>query len=195
MTGLDTAQLPPYQAARRASIIAAASELIEEQGFDRVQVRDVAIRAGVALGTLYRYFESKETLYAAVLRAWVPSTRLRRDVSTLPPVERFRVRIQHALQSLAEHPDFFRIVIMMKSTTDATAVAESADAGRVLDDTLMSELLPLPEEERRRITVMVWSLTTDLLSQHVQGRVSLADCTQVLDTFVDLVALRLRTAG
>src|SRR3954454_12993002 len=50
------------QAARRRRVIDATLELAAGGGFDAVQMRDVAAEAGVALGTVYRYFESKERL-------------------------------------------------------------------------------------------------------------------------------------
>lgn len=50
------------QAARRRRVIDATMELAAGGGFDGVQMRDVASEAGVALGTVYRYFESKERL-------------------------------------------------------------------------------------------------------------------------------------
>lgn len=50
------------QAARRRRVIDATLELAAGGGFDGVQMRDVAAAAGVALGTVYRYFESKERL-------------------------------------------------------------------------------------------------------------------------------------
>jgi AcrR family transcriptional regulator len=40
-------------------------ELAAEGGYDAVQMRDVAARAQVALGTIYRYFSSKDHLLAA----------------------------------------------------------------------------------------------------------------------------------
>ena len=51
-------------------MIAAAIELASEGGYDLVQMRDVAARADVALGTIYRYFESKDQLLAAALAEW-----------------------------------------------------------------------------------------------------------------------------
>ncbi|MEM9692781.1 MAG: helix-turn-helix domain-containing protein, partial [Myxococcota bacterium] len=45
---------------RRDRIIDVAIELAEEGGFDNVRQRDVARLAGVALGTLYKSFKSKE---------------------------------------------------------------------------------------------------------------------------------------
>jgi len=50
------------QAARRRRVIDAALRLAESGGFDAVQMRDVAAEADVALGTVYRYFSSKERL-------------------------------------------------------------------------------------------------------------------------------------
>lgn len=50
------------QAARRRRVIEATLNLAGQGGFDAVQMRDVAAEAGVALGTVYRYFESKERL-------------------------------------------------------------------------------------------------------------------------------------
>src|SRR5262245_16954307 len=66
----DPASLPKGQQARRRRIVDAAGELLLEAEYDAIQVRDVAERAGVALATLYRYFSSKEHLYAAVLLDW-----------------------------------------------------------------------------------------------------------------------------
>lgn len=45
----------------------AAMELADEGGFDAVRLRDVAGKAGVALGTLYARFSSKEDILIAVL--------------------------------------------------------------------------------------------------------------------------------
>lgn len=57
--------LTPNQAARRGRVLDAAMELAAEGGYDAVQMRDVAARAQVALGTIYRYFSSKDHLLAA----------------------------------------------------------------------------------------------------------------------------------
>src|SRR5690349_11472640 len=50
------------QAARRRRVLDATLRLASEGGFDAVQMRDVAAAADVALGTVYRYFSSKERL-------------------------------------------------------------------------------------------------------------------------------------
>jgi len=62
---LDIEALTPNQAARRQRVIDAAMKLAADGGYDAVQMRDVASEAGVALGTIYRYFASKDHLLAA----------------------------------------------------------------------------------------------------------------------------------
>jgi AcrR family transcriptional regulator len=62
-TNVET--LTANQAARRQRVLDAASKLAAEGGYDAVQMRDVAQEAGVALGTIYRYFASKDHLLAA----------------------------------------------------------------------------------------------------------------------------------
>jgi AcrR family transcriptional regulator len=53
--------------ARPAELIAAALKLFVEHGFAATRLDDVASAAGVTKGTLYLYFDSKETLFRAVI--------------------------------------------------------------------------------------------------------------------------------
>src|SRR3990172_6772256 len=78
------------QRTRRSRIIGSAVRLAASGGYDAVQMREVAADSKVALGTLYRYFPSKDHLLAsamldaiaAMLRALVSGD------STLAPVVR-----------------------------------------------------------------------------------------------------------
>ena len=55
-------------AARHDAIIAAARQIASEGGMAAVQIAAVAARAGIAAGTVYRYFPAKTDLVAALLR-------------------------------------------------------------------------------------------------------------------------------
>lgn len=55
--------------ARPSEILDAGFEAFAEKGFLGTSMDDVAVRAGVAKGTVYLYFESKEALFAAAVRA------------------------------------------------------------------------------------------------------------------------------
>jgi AcrR family transcriptional regulator len=54
-------------AARHAAIVAAARAAASEGGMAAVQIVPVAARAGIAAGTVYRYFPGKTDLVAALL--------------------------------------------------------------------------------------------------------------------------------
>jgi AcrR family transcriptional regulator len=54
-------------AARHAAIIAAARQAASEGGMAAVQIASVALKAGIAAGTVYRYFPGKTDLVVALL--------------------------------------------------------------------------------------------------------------------------------
>lgn len=62
-----TANVVRRLAARHAAIIAAARQAASEGGIAAVQIAPVAQRAGVAAGTVYRYFPGKTDLVAALI--------------------------------------------------------------------------------------------------------------------------------
>jgi AcrR family transcriptional regulator len=53
----------------RERLLTAAQELIEQGGYGAASVAAIAERAGVAAGTLYRHFDSKQELFVEVFRA------------------------------------------------------------------------------------------------------------------------------
>lgn len=56
------------KASRPGELLEAALELFVERGYSSTKTEDVAARAGVSKGTLYRYFSTKEELFKAVVR-------------------------------------------------------------------------------------------------------------------------------
>jgi AcrR family transcriptional regulator len=62
--------MKPDAPQRREEILAAALELFARQGFAATRVPDIAQRAGVGAGTIYRYFASKEALFNALYQMW-----------------------------------------------------------------------------------------------------------------------------
>ncbi len=51
----------------RAAILDAAEQVLAEQGLSATRMEDIAARVGVAVGTLYNYFEDRERLLRAIL--------------------------------------------------------------------------------------------------------------------------------
>ena len=95
------------QRARRSAALNAAMELAAEGGYDAVRMRDVAARAGIALGTLYRYFGSKDDLLSSAMAAWSGDLRGRlnqRPPSGDSPVDRVVSVMRRASRALEHEP-------------------------------------------------------------------------------------------
>jgi len=95
------------QRARRSAALDAAMELAAEGGYDAVRMRDVATRAGIALGTLYRYFGSKDDLLSSAMAAWSGDLRGRlnqRPPSGDSPVDRVVSVMRRASRALEHEP-------------------------------------------------------------------------------------------
>ena len=56
-------------------ILKSAEELFAEVGFDNATTNAVAARAGVSIGSLYQFFESKDTILEAIATRYLDQTR------------------------------------------------------------------------------------------------------------------------
>jgi AcrR family transcriptional regulator len=102
----------PAQARRRQAIVRAAEHQFAEKRFDEVLMEDVADEASVGKGTLYRYFEDKETLYFAVVMEGFDALieRLRNGDAPQDPVERLQQIVASIVGYLRRDRFFFRLM-------------------------------------------------------------------------------------
>ncbi|MGB2757445.1 MAG: TetR family transcriptional regulator [Acidimicrobiia bacterium] len=131
------------QAARRRRVMDSALELASDGGFEAVQMRDVAASANVALGTVYRYFSSKERL---ILETYVEQIEaLRERLRARPPTgETPRDRVIEVLQ---------RACRFLQKYPEATGAMVRA----------VGTAQPDEAEQVRRITVAMTSIITSAI--------------------------------
>lgn len=89
-------ELGAAQRDRRRRILDAAASLASQGGFEAVRMRVVAERADVALGTLYRYFPSKNHLLVSALARRLEEARAA-DAGTPVPGATAADRVLHVL--------------------------------------------------------------------------------------------------
>lgn len=63
-------QSAKIRAERREQILEAAGRVFSQKGFHAANVSDIAAEAGVSQGTVYHYFDSKESIFMAFFEAW-----------------------------------------------------------------------------------------------------------------------------
>jgi AcrR family transcriptional regulator len=115
------------QRARRARIIAATLALASRGGYEAVQMREVAERSEVALGTLYRYFPSKVHLLVSAMASEVDqlSQRLqKRQPPGKTRAERVSFVLERSTRSLLRDPLLTEAMVRAMMAADATVAAE-----------------------------------------------------------------------
>ena len=88
-------------------ILEAALALFVEKGFHGTSVPSVAERAGVAAGTIYHYFASKEALVNALYKTWkakISACVTMKFPFDRPPREQFRTIWERMAEFALEHP-------------------------------------------------------------------------------------------
>lgn len=106
---------------RARRIVDTAIELAEKGGFEAVRLRDVAAEADVALGTLYRYFRSKEDMLIAALNSEVESLEARiqaRPMAGSTPLERVDAFFRAATKGLMRRPRLARAILRAATSGD-----------------------------------------------------------------------------
>ena len=97
---------------RTGELLAAARAVFAEKGFDGATIEDVAAAAGVAKGTVYLYYRSKQELYSAVFREGMRALHqvtTERVQAAADLAAKIRAFVTTKLEYFDEHRDFFRL--------------------------------------------------------------------------------------
>jgi TetR/AcrR family transcriptional regulator, fatty acid metabolism regulator protein len=91
---------------KRERILAAAERVFARHGFFAAKVTDVAKDAGVADGTIYLYFKSKDDLLISLFehRMTQVNATLRAAIADQPPLDQLRAFIRAYLRLVADEP-------------------------------------------------------------------------------------------
>ena len=145
-------------------ILDAAREEFGEHGFSDTSIVGITQRAGVALGTFYTYFDSKELLFQALVRDM--SAQVRDHVGPAlkggaDGLDNERRALEAFLRFVREHRDIYRI-IDQSEFVDGTAYREHYDttadriAGRLRSARDRGEINPDYSDED--LAVLAWGM-------------------------------------
>ncbi len=112
----QSARPTPRETARdafRISLRQAAERVFVRSGFQAAKMTDIAAAAGVAVGTLYNYFDSKEEIFAEIFVAHSRElhARLRPALSAESPVERLASIVRTCLEYMDRHGALFAMFV------------------------------------------------------------------------------------
>ncbi len=185
------------QRERRKRILDAAIALASKGGFEQMQMRAVAERADVALGTLYRYFPSKIHLLVSALAQQFEQAQETFDRKPIPgdtPADRVMYVLGRTTRSLQRDPNLTEALTRAFMFADASVANEIHVVGMHLTRMLMSAMkepsqaeTPEPTEEDIAIAKVISDVWLASLVQWVTGRASANDVAKSMDVAVHLL--------
>jgi AcrR family transcriptional regulator len=189
------------QRERRTRILDAAVALASRGGFEQVQMRVVAERADVALGTLYRYFPSKIHLLVSALADQFEQAREAYERKPIPgdtPADRVMQVLGRTTRTLQREPNLTEALTRAFVFADASVATEIEVVGLHVRRMLMAAMRDPrerasgarpaePTEEQLAITKVIGDVWLASLTQWVTGRASADDVAKSLDVAVRLL--------
>ena len=179
---------------RRKRILDATYELASQGGFDAVQMRAVADRADVALGTLYRYFPSKIHLLVSALGRQFEQAEPTLREQPIPgdtPSERVILVLKKTTRGLQGDPHLTEALTRAFMFADASVAAEIHNVGMLMTSMLTHAMDPERTSEVTDDDVAIARVIGDVwlsaLVAWVTGRSSAADTAQHMETAVRML--------
>jgi AcrR family transcriptional regulator len=160
------------KAARRIRVVEAAMNLAAEGGYDAVQMREVAERANVSLGTIYRYFGGKDDLLLAGLAGWIHI--LRRSLedeafSEGSAADRLADVLGRAAGAAEGAPILMEALVTALSTTDAAAADYKLHIDREVREMIVAAIGDEPGIDAVGISRVVGHVWLSAITRWVGG--------------------------
>ncbi|MFD4632603.1 TetR family transcriptional regulator [Streptomyces sp. NPDC058284] len=186
--------LTERQEARRRRILHASAQLASRGGFDAVQMREVAEAAGVALGTLYRYFPSKVHLLVATMQDQLQhmhTTIRKRPPAGESPAERVAETLMRAFRALQREPHLADAMVRALTFADRSVSPEVDTVSRlttaIILDAMGLERTPTAQQlSAVRVIEHTWH---SALITWLSGRASIAQVKIDIETVCRLIDL------
>ena len=190
------------------ALMATARQMFAERPVEDVTVEEIGQHAGVAVGSIYNNFGSKEGLYAAVVARALDVDRDYMDRAYTPdrnPVEQLQAAAEEYLRFALDHPQFFRMLAFPPKPGPYPAAAETAAllARRVdeqnarMVDAIQRGIADgsiRPVDPRATATILwaSWNGIISLAWRHDDLRQDPGALAELIDRAADLVSYGLR---
>ncbi|AUH68019.1 TetR family transcriptional regulator [Gordonia sihwensis] len=184
------------QRERRRRILDATLALASKGGYDAVQMRAVADKADVAVGTLYRYFPSKVHLLVTALARELEKVESRADRSVLQgdtAVERLRFVLDMITFAMQKDPLLTEAMTRAFMFADASATSEVNRVATIIDRLLAGAMIddadPAAEPTAQDLAIarVISDVWMSNLVQWLTRRASATDVTNRMELTVRLL--------
>jgi AcrR family transcriptional regulator len=173
------------QRERRRRILDTTLALASKGGYDAVQMREVAERADVALGTLYRYFPSKIHLLVSGLAREFERTKEKLDRRPVPgqtAADRVIYVLHKVTRSMQREPMLTEAMTRAFMFADPTAASEVNAVAALMEQILTDAMDDAePSDDERAIARVIGDVWLSNLVAWVTRRASADDVAKQLE--------------
>lgn len=179
------------QRERRRRILDATLALATKGGYEAVQMRAVAEKAEVAVGTLYRYFPSKVHLLVSALAREFRRLDQRTERSTPPgetAQERMKIVVEMITKAMQREPNLTEAMTRAFMFADASVANEVEEVGFYMDRIIARAMAQgEPDEVQLSIARVVSDVWMSNLVAWLTRRASAVDVSTRLGLTIDLL--------
>lgn len=182
--------LTTSQVQRRERVVQAALRLAAAGGYEAVQMREVAATADVALGTIYRYFSSKDHLLAAAMVEWTGAMQARLLQSPprgATPTDRLVDVLRRACRSLEREPKLTAALITSLSSSDEGVAECQRQVERHMSEITGSVLAPLDPRTQEGVNAVLRHVWYSALLGWANGRTGITQVGDELERAAKLI--------
>jgi AcrR family transcriptional regulator len=159
---------------KRARLLDAALALFEARGVDGVAVPEIAKAAGVAIGTIYRYFETKDALVNALYRQWKSAYNqivLAPAPAHFGPRQAFSFRWQRIMLFARANPAAMRFLTLHHHAPHLDVESRALDeADYVATEAFLAGMPEAPAISAYLIPALIWGAAAGLLKFSSEGQ-------------------------
>ena len=195
-----TAQPPSSSSKRertRAGLVAAGRALITEKGVSGLRIQEITERAGVALGSFYNYFGSKEDLVDAIvgesLHAVAEALAAGVYEQDQDPAELVFLAVLRFVSIAYEDPDFARLVVHLNHADALFMEQVDPPARRVVEEGVARGRFKVADVDVATIGIRGGALA--LMRSIVDGRVGRRAALDYAESCVRSLGLTRRRGG
>ena len=167
---------------RKQQILDAATALFSSRGNQATRVADICTEAGVAKGLFYWYFDSKESLFAELIRSMRLQLRRSQAAAMDPatdPVTRLRAGVEASVRFMVDHAAYFSFIESERTDESIRPVLSeggeiyAADTHRVIVEAQRDGLIP-DFADPQMLTLGVIGAVSHFCQFHRNGRTSMS---------------------
>lgn len=187
------------KAEMRRRIVDAAVQMIVEEGYEKVSIRNIADKIEYSPATIYLYYKDKdELLYDVQSQAFATlAEEFGKKINAEDPFKRLEQLAVAYLEFSRQHPELYDLMFIIKAPMNTLVEKEKWENGdpsydalhRLMQECIEKKLVKF--KDATIATLSVWGFAHGLISLHLRGRctkvsrVPEEDVPKVIETAID----------